>query len=235
MKLLVTGDWHPDVITMGVMRFDEIAAAAEAMADDAIREQVDVFCFLGDLADPDSGALTFRSIDLAMRIAIKLAEHDIGSIWLAGNHDVMEDGSGTTTLTPMRALELTFAHIHVVEQPRVIEIGSIAFVCLPFVCAAQAIDLDPFVTKVWPKTSPAVVLGHMTSIPGVSIGSETTDMPRGRGEAFPVQATTRAIARFNGHFHARQVSPDGIVMPGTPARLRFDEERHNPGYVLAEV
>jgi DNA repair exonuclease SbcCD nuclease subunit len=236
MKLLVTGDWHPDVVTLGIPRFDEVATAAYATVQAAIDEDVDVYCFLGDLADPDSGASTFRALELAMNVAMRLVQHGKHSIWISGNHDVFEDGSNTTTITPMRSLQREGGYVHVAETPRVVTIEDVRFMCLPFTSATrEAKDTETIASSLWPKEGRVVVLGHMTHIRGVGIGSETTDMPRGRAVPFPMVATVQAVARFNGHFHARQVSPDGIIMPGTLARLRFDEERHNPGYVLAEV
>lgn len=236
MKLLVTGDWHGDVVTMGVPRFPEVHDAAHKTAQAAIDEGCDVFGMLGDLTDPDSGASSYQSTALALECAVHLMQHQIHSIWIAGNHDVFEDASGTTTLTPLRELE-KLGYVHVAESMRVVKIRDTHFFCFPFVAAMRGSKtVNEDVAKLWPKkSSRVVVLGHATHIPGAILGSETTDMPRGRSVPFPVEATTSALARFNGHFHHRQKSPDGIIMPGSLARLRFDEERHNPGYVLAEV
>jgi len=59
-------------------------------------------------------------------------------------------------------------------------------------------------------------------------------MPRGRGIPLPLEQLRGAKAIFNGHFHRRQkIGP--VWIPGSLARLTFCEEKHEPGYLVAEV
>ena len=77
-------------------------------------------------------------------------------------------------------------------------------------------------------------------LPGIHPGSETEDMPRGREVLFPGEQTRGAVARMNGHYHARQThglgdgGPD-VIIPGSLARLGFGEESNEPGFLLVDT
>lgn len=240
MRFVLSSDWHPDVVTSGIPRFQEIQQAVEHTVDFAIENEVDYYIFNGDLTDPDSGGATFQAVALSIRCAMKLRERKIPSIWLAGNHDVCEDGSGATTLSPLAALEDEF--ISVAERPRLINaIDNVAFLCLPFTAASHGMDLEAEVQRLWPphENVRVVVLSHL-SVPGVMTGEETTDMPRGREISYPFKATKTAYARFQGHYHRRQnFDPqDGgplIIIPGSLARLTFGEEDYDPSFLQGIV
>lgn len=232
MKFVVTGDWHGDAQTHGVRRFEDVREAAHATVDAAIAEGAIAYAFLGDLCDPDSGARTFRVIQLALEIAMRLKERSIASIWLAGNHDVIEDGSGDTTLSPLRALG---GNVYVAESPSMLGVGSVRFWTLPFAATARHYDPEKAAKLIDGPRERNVVLGHLTEISGVEPGEETLEMPRGRGVRLPVEELVpRACMIFNGHFHRRQkVGP--VWLPGALARLTFCEEGHSPGFMVAEV
>lgn len=239
-SIIASTDWHPDAVTMGVPRFEEVEQAVEVTVDDAIKRHVDLYLFLGDLADPESQGLTSRAQALSIRTARRLQQHEIPSIWIPGNHDVHEDGSGKTTLTPLSAFDDDDSLIHVAEEVRIIEVAeNLVVLCLPFVPISHGIDLDARVRELWPKGTRVITISHL-SVPGVMPGSETTDMPRGREIGYPFDATKRSILRLQGHYHRRQdFDPkDGgppIIIPGSLARLTFGEEDHEPSYLYVEV
>src|SRR5882757_4211641 len=106
--VVISSDWHPDFYMMGVSRRKEVTRAVKQTVECAIDEKAVAYLFTGDLADPDTGGETFHAIMLAQRTAIRLAKEDIPSIWIAGNHDVCTDGTGATSLTPLRALAIAF-------------------------------------------------------------------------------------------------------------------------------
>jgi DNA repair exonuclease SbcCD nuclease subunit len=78
------------------------------------------------------------------------------------------------------------------------------------------------------------VAGHL-SVPGVVPGEEVTEMPRGRDIRFPIEACAGVDLLMNGHIHRRQVSPDGVVIPGSLAKLTFSEEENTPGFLIIDV
>src|SRR5262249_28285370 len=154
-------------------------------------QQVNAYLFLGDLCDPDSGSCVFRAVEVAMSAAALLQKAFIPSFWLAGNHDVIEDGTGDTTLSPLRALSTLGtggSKVVVAERPCVEVISpllDVDFVFLPFTATSHRYDVAEFVGmqkgRLAKKT---IVAGHL-SIPGIIPGEETTEMPRGREVVWP--------------------------------------------------
>lgn len=260
MKLVVTSDWHADHSTLGVRRYDEVTRAVDESVDAAINEKADAYICLGDVADPDTGGDTCRAQYLAMRTACKLAHHGIRSIWLRGNHDVWEDGTGACVLTPMRALEeidwptdydASEVLVHVADHPRVVWLADdLAVLCLPFMPVSHAVDIEMMAAALYPSLSVrgdkklagpprVIVISHLT-VPGVVAGEETNEMPRGREVVYPFAATKDAVLRLQGHYHARQqFEPnDGgppLIIPGSLARLTFGDEEHEPGFLIINV
>lgn len=225
---------------MGVSRFDEVEEAVNHTVDVAIEKDVDVYMFLGDLTDPDSDGLTFRSQKLLMQTALRLQRHGIKFIGIAGNHDVSESGDGATVLTPLTALDDDDSAIYIAERPRLIHLAAdLAVLCLPFLPTSHGVDQDEVTRALWPKKERVIVISHL-SIPGVMPGEETNEMPRGREITYPFEATKNAVLRFNGHYHQRQDFDPGdggppIIIPGSLARLTFGQQDHTPSYLHVEV
>lgn len=238
MKLVVSSDWHGDKSTLGLSRTSEVAAAVEQSVQYAIETNADAYLFAGDLADPDSGGATFRAQEIAIKAAHDLAREGIRSIWIAGNHDVEEDGTGATCLSVLAAMERAGACnelIYVAEQPRVIELREdVAVMCLPYVPISHGYSPSTFARDVFANTDQRIiVLGHLM-LAGVVLGEETTEMPRGRDVAYPVEETKGALMRICGHYHTRQTTQEGILIPGSLCRFTFGDEQHEPGYLAIE-
>lgn len=230
MKAVVTSDWHLDAVTVGVNRFDELKRSVLQSVEYTIDTKADYYLFLGDLCDPDSGSSVFRCVELAIWVANTLAEKNIQSMWLAGNHDVIEDGSGDTTLSPLRAL--SHRHVSVIERPKVFDMEASVMVFLPFTATSHAYNPRDFVRKLpAPYARPLLVAGHL-SIPGMTPGEETVDMARGRDIYLPyddIVAVSKEAMILNGHYHRSTTfhpEPGGppIRIPGSLARLRFGFE-----------
>lgn len=237
MKFLVFSDAHLDAVTAGMRRIDDLERAFDRVHALACENDVERVVFLGDLADPDCGSILVRVLDVALGLASALADDGIVSHWVAGNHDTIEDGSGFTTLRPLRAARRTFVH----EVPQSFAFGGsnlVEAMFLPY--AARNLRYDP---EAWMQENSfrlsggRVVFGHMTGIDGVKLGSETYDFARGGSMPFPLEECRRQKVdlMFNGHFHREQTTPGGIRIPGSLARLRFDEEHNAPGVLIAEL
>jgi len=236
MKILVVSDLHLDWVTHGVPRFEELRRALLVeVVGKAVDEEIDAFLFLGDLCDPDSGPVVFRAMATSITLAKKLEAYGIEQVWIPGNHDVIEDGSGTTTLTPLAAIANDVVHVH--ERPgKVVLKESVTVITLPFVASSEAYDPESWVEGAMKGVvGPVVVAGHMTNIPGVTPGEEATEMPRGREVRFPIEKCGRADVLLNGHFHRQQKTESGIWIPGSLARLTFGESDHQPGFLIVEV
>lgn len=241
MKLLVTSDWHADAKTIGHARFGDVERAVGEMVQRAIELRVGAFLFLGDLCDPDSGSAAFRSVELAVSAAMTLSRAGIRSIWMAGNHDVIEDGSGDTTLSPLRPLDCMGSLVEVVERPRCLELGvGLRLQLLPYTATSHPYDPKAEVDGLDWRGCKLVVAGHL-AVEGVEPGEETTDMPRGRDVVFPRECFSLAdkVVLLNGHYHRQQTHErPGFVplsIPGSPARFTFGEQDNRPGYLIVEV
>lgn len=245
MKIVACSDWHPDHTTHGVPRFQEVKEAAHRTVDRAIEEGARLYIFVGDLCDPDSGSVTFRCVELAIEVAGRLADKGIRSVWIAGNHDVIEDGSGDTTLSPLRALATFSPLVHVYERPNFFRHdsfhhGAVNVICLPYAATSHAYDVEAAIAELAAMLPPGsknqtIVAAHL-NIAGVVPGEETTEMPRGREVWLPVEAAKR-VARYvvNGHYHRKQKTKDGVWIPGSLARLTFGEEGNEPSFLVLEV
>lgn len=247
MKLLITSDWHADARTLGHARFDDVDRAVRQTVDAAIKQKVDAYCFLGDLCDPDSGSSVFRSVELAISVALELSNTGIHNFWLAGNHDVIEDGSGDTTLSPLRPFAKLRSHVHLFERPDRYclqqQYGgpSILIHALPYTATSHPYDPAAQAEPIWAQGGTHVVLAHL-AVEGVQPGEETTEMPRGREVVFPREKFTEdmnGVFLFNGHYHRQQTHGmpgyRPVHIPGAPARFTFGEQDNEPGYLLVEV
>lgn len=258
MKLLFTSDWHLDHITASKPRLSEIRDAADQTVESAIKEGISHWFFLGDLMDPDCGSVSYRALEYAASVAIRLGKAGIYSHWLAGNHDVIEDGTGSTTLTPLKPLQDSgrifvyeraftgYAGTESIEDPPFegAEVDGwvpqaaplLHVVALPFAATSHAYEPEKIIESTMPSKVPMIIIGHL-NVAGVIPGEETNEMPRGREVMFPREAIRKHLPNailFNGHYHRRQVH-DGVHIPGSLARLTFGEEQHHPGYLIVEV
>jgi DNA repair exonuclease SbcCD nuclease subunit len=232
MKLLLTSDWHLDAVTGGFPRYSDLEIAVRQTVDVAIREQVDLYVFLGDLANPEQKAFAVQGlVGWVMRT---LAKEEIRSRWMVGNHDVLEDGSGASTLS-------AFAHVspwvHVYDRPSHEVLADVDILALPFAARSHAYDPVQAVMKVQSDAERILVFGHLM-IEGIQPGSETRDMPRGREVLFPLDACREHFGMrarlFNGHYHRRQTFR-GITIPGALERLTRGEIEHEPGFLIVDV
>ena len=235
MKMLVVSDLHLDAATMGVPRLPELERSLDQAVHHAADAKVDEFVFLGDLADPDigSGALV-RALDVLVRVVMKLrCAYGISSKLLVGNHDVIEDGSGDTTLSPLRGIE----GVTVLDHPTSWVKGDLFFVALPYTATSHGYDVRDFLAKHL-TDQPTVVLSHL-AVEGIQPGEETKEMPRGREVLLPLDMLENPKHLvLQGHYHKGQtfVSPGGaqVHVVGSLARLTFGEEGNEPGYLIVE-
>lgn len=222
---------------MGVRRLEEIEASAWETAKAAKKAGCAHYLFTGDLCDPDKNMNVYDAVRVAQDIALWLAKEKIASHWIAGNHDVIEDGSGTTTITPLKALG---GIVRVYERPALFRFDDdMTMIALPFVATSHPYSPEKFVTDSLPEvgTDFLIVAGHL-NIEGVIPGEETHEMPRGRDVFYPTKVLGKVPnpkLLVNGHYHRRMVTKEGIHVPGTIARLTFGEEENHPSYSIYGV
>jgi DNA repair exonuclease SbcCD nuclease subunit len=248
VKLLLCSDAHVDASTAGFSRFEDVRDALWDAALAAVEERVDFFVFLGDLCDPDRGH-AHESVALAIEVAahIDIAGGNIPQWWLTGNHDVLEDGSGTSTIEPLGAALKAFAwpSSRVISKPAAFDgptAGGVALVAFPYVARAQSYDpiaaLETAAQRIeCPELRKVIIFSHLM-LEGMQPGSETIDMSRGRDVFLPLDAIRarwgdKAVV-FSGHYHRREVHR-GVQIVGSLVNLTFGEQDNKPGYLIVEV
>lgn len=238
MKIAVTADWHLDSVTLGVARFGDLSKALQEMMHVVIRERPRLFLFLGDLCNPDRGARTLKAISTASFYARTLYEHDIESVWVAGNHDVVDSSDIITTLTPLGSMPF----MHVVEKLSSLTIDKWHFVFLPYISRVLQPDTDvrKYVERecllAADKGHRIILAGHCTHVEGAKDGNETTLMRRGRTMNFPTDVGRKhGAVMLNGHYHTRQTTPSGVHIPGSLGRFDFGEERNTPSFYIFDT
>lgn len=259
MRILVTSDWHVDAVTAGVERLPEIAEHVSAIETAIAEREVDLVLHLGDCWDPGSVHdprwtrfvyESFVHLGRAARLRVDGAGNGPGLVAIPGNHDVVDVAEPTSTLSGLRVAG--DPSTLVLEQPScwglVRGSSHVALLALPYVSRAhersdgyrRALDAALEGALRAARHSPVVVLSHL-AFEGMTPGSETTDMARGREVPFPVELVeqVRPTLVVNGHYHARQTIRRGaldIEIPGAPIRFTFGEARDGArGFLVVEV
>jgi len=240
MKILCISDLHLDWVTQGVSRYEEIAMHLDTVLSSVAASGADLVIFTGDMCDPDTGPVVFRALRTMMNFAVQLSDMGTPVFFLAGNHDVIEDGTGTTTLSPL--VPLTGEQFEVFEHPTEIEFGlngkEYLFVALPFTATSHTYDPVKFMPKTKGDYDKVIVLSHLT-VPGIVPGEEVTEMPRGRDVLFPVDHCGAVDLVIQGHYHRRQLFelPGGVPMQvvGSMVNLTFGEKDNKPGFIIVEI
>lgn len=238
--IVFSSDWHADVYTQGVDRFPEVEAGVLASVDYAVRSKADAYIFCGDLADPHNPR-SHRASALAHKAADILRGDEIPSYWLVGNHDVVEDGTGANVL-----MSLSEANHRTIGSPQWFRLkdSHLPIVALPFTPTSHSYDPVVFIERAVltmeeegvDQNGRILVIGHL-NLKGITAGSETTDMPRGRDVYWPLDEIKAAWPNATivaGHYHERQVF-QGVQVIGSLARLTYGEGVNEVGYMELEI
>jgi DNA repair exonuclease SbcCD nuclease subunit len=237
IRVVCSGDWHADALTAGLHRADDVEAAVEEVVRAALEPKADLFAFLGDLADPDAPG-AWRAAELACRTARRLSDAGVRSVWVQGNHDAQEDGSGGSVLDPLRgALE---GLASVAKGPTVYQLPGLDAVALPYAPRSHEYDPAKAVADLPDHVGRGrrvLFLAHL-ELDGIEPGSESREMPRGRATFWPTEAI---LARYGdralmvgGHYHRRQVHR-GVRLAGSLERLSFADGTEAPAYLVLEI
>jgi hypothetical protein len=168
---------------------------------------------------------------------------------LVGNHDVVESSDGIHAMLPLAAREV------VIDLPKVEFLNpdhlpaKLALVYFPYTATSRSYDPEAFAREAaeqaegWDRV---LVASHLM-IEGITPGSETTDMARGRDVFLPVQTLHDCFGErltiVQGHYHQSQSFPfplsgGGVQLvhiPGSLVRLTKGEIGNVPGYLKLDI
>jgi exonuclease SbcD len=250
---------HPDPATGMSTRLGDFLRAFDQAIDEAIGTPVDLVVFAGDAYKTRDPTPT-QQREFAKRIA-RLAEADIPTVLLVGNHDL--------PLSPLRAdtldifATLNVPNVWVARKPAVRRFetrrGPVQVAALPWVMRHTLLtkeemrdrSVDELNRAVEDKIgsilaglasqldpdAPAILTAHC-SHSEASFGSERSVM-LGQDITLPLSLLAKPCFRYValGHIHKHQTrgSDPPVVYAGSLERIDFGEENEDKGYVIVHL
>ncbi len=267
MKLLHFADLHLGVENYGSLnpstglstRVDDFLHALDTIITAAIEEEVDAVLFAGDAFKNRDPSPTLQRM-FARRIR-RLAEAEIPTVLLTGNHDLPSIMARATAIDIYQALGIP--HIHIARTIGQMNLGTrsgpLQIVTLPWVPrntvltheSLRTLPADEQLLKFSEAISaaigqrageldpdlPAVLLGHF-SLEGAKLGSEQSIMLGAEVVLTPAEISADAFTYVAlGHIHGYQrigVTPP-VVYAGSVERVDFGEARETKGFVMVDL
>jgi exonuclease SbcD len=242
-------------------RLEDFVKSLSQCIDRAIDEPVDLVIFGGD-AFPDATPPPYVEEAFALQFR-RLADADIPTVLLIGNHDQHSQGYGGASLSIYRTLvvpgfivgdriathRITTAHgdIQVLTLPWLTrstlltrpetEGLSLAEINYLLLDRLQPI-LEAEIRRLDPEI-PTILLGHLM-VDRANLGAERF-LAVGKGFTIPLSLLTRSEFEYValGHVHKHQNlnknNQPPVIYPGSIERVDFSEEKEDKGYVLVDV
>lgn len=240
VHLIIYGDQHIDLKSEGIDRTDDIVDSHTQISDYAIElKQEDEEVYVLNMGDMFHGTRPrSESISKAIKMMNVFEKHEIPTIVIAGNHDVIDQAEKTSALSPLEAIGYEYIKIyHTIEVVRLRE--GLNIITLPHISKARAVKAGYKNIQEYINTTALsiedeldeddinIVIGHM-NIEGAKTGTESYQI-KGAHEDFPrvFKESDKINYIFNGHIHRPQVipNPDGapIVITGDIQTNDFGE------------
>ena len=242
-------------------RLEDFTKTLSICIDRAIAEPVDLVLFGGD-AFPDATPPPYVQEAFATQFR-RLADANIPTILLVGNHDQHSQGSGGASLCIYRTLAVPgFIVGDSIKNHLISTInGDIQVITLPWLNRSTLLTrpeteglsieeinrvliekLEPVlegeVRQLNPKL-PTILLAHLMA-DRATFGAEKF-LAVGKGFTIPMSLLIRPEFDYValGHVHKHQnLNPDNqppIIYPGSIERVDFGEEKEDKGYIFLEV
>lgn len=242
-------------------RLEDFIKALELCIDQAINLPVDLVLFGGD-AFPDATPPPYIHEAFATQFR-RLADAQIPTVLLVGNHDQHSQGSGGASLSIYRTLAVPgFIVGDLLATHRIkTHNGEVQVITLPWLLKntlltrteAEGLSLEEvnqlLIKKLEPALEaqirrldpqlPTVLLAHLMA-DRANLGAERF-LAVGKGFTLPLSLLSRSQFDYValGHVHKHQnLNPDNnppIVYAGSIERVDFSEEKEDKGYVLIEL
>ena len=242
-------------------RLEDFVNTLNKCIDRAIAEPVDLVLFGGD-AFPDATPPPYVQEAFAGQFR-RLADADVPTVLLVGNHDQHSQGHGGASLSIYRTLAVRgFIVGDKIETHRIAtRHGDIQVITLPWLTRSTLLTrpetegfslaevnellikrlepvLEAEIRRLDPKI-PAVLLAHLMA-DRANLGAERF-LAVGKGFTIPMSMLTRPEFDYValGHVHKHQnLNPSNeppVIYPGSIERVDFSEEKEDKGYVLIEL
>ena len=242
-------------------RFEDFMGSLSLCIDRAIATPVDLVLFGGD-AFPDATPPPFVHEAFASQFR-RLADANIPTVLLVGNHDQHSQGNGGVSLSIYRTLAVPGFIVgdRLTTHRITTRNGDIQVITLPWLTRATLLTrpeteglslsgvnellinrLEPVLEgeiRQLDTSLPTVLLAHLMA-DRASLGAERF-LAVGKGFTVPLSLLNRPQFEYValGHVHKHQnLNPSNdppIVYPGSIDRVDFSEEKEDKGYVLIEV
>lgn len=242
-------------------RLEDFVKSLSTCIDRAIDEPVDLVLFGGD-AFPDATPPPYVEEAFATQFR-RLADANIPTVLLIGNHDQHSQGYGGASLSIYRTLVVP--GFIVGDRPTTHRIatahGDIQILTLPWLTRSTLLTrpeteglsiaeinyllierlqpvLEAEIRRLDPKI-PTILLGHLM-VDRANLGAERF-LAVGKGFTIPLSILTRSEFEYValGHVHKHQNlnknNQPPVVYAGSIDRVDFSEEKEDKGYVLIEV
>jgi len=240
-------------------RFEDFVKALSLCADRAIADAVDLVLFGGD-AFPDATPPPRVQEAFATQFR-RLADAQIPSVLLVGNHDQHAQGQGGDSLCIYRTLGVPGVVVGDRLQTHRIATasGAVQVITLPWITrstlltrtetedlSVSAINellidrlrvaLEGEIRALDPDL-PTILLGHLMA-DTAEFGAERF-LAAGKGFTVPLALLARSCFDYValGHVHRHQVLCDAplVVYPGSIERVDFSEEKEEKGFVRVDL
>jgi len=242
-------------------RLEDFIKTLSLCIDQAIAQPVDLVIFGGD-AFPDATPPPFVQEAFARQFR-RLADVNIPTVLLVGNHDQHSQGSGGASLCIYRTLAVPgFIVGDTIKTHRITtHNGDIQVITLPWLTRSilltrpetEGLSLaqinELLIKRLEPVLEgeirqldphlPTILLGHLMA-DRANLGAERF-LAVGKGFTVPISLLIRPEFDYValGHIHKHQnLNPSNnppIIYPGSIERVDFSEEKEAKGYVLVEV
>lgn len=242
-------------------RLEDFVSSLSKCIDRAIEEPVDLVLFGGD-AFPDATPPPVVQEAFAGQFR-RLADAQIPTVLLVGNHDQHSQGQGGASLCIYRTLGVPGfivgdrLEVHRIETRN----GPVQVVTLPWITRSALMTksdtegmslselnqelierlrggLERQIRQLDPEV-PAVLLGHLMA-DKAEYGAERF-LAVGKGFTIPMSLLARPCYDYValGHVHRHQnLNPSNdppVIYPGSIERVDFSEQKEDKGYVMVEL
>ncbi len=242
-------------------RLEDFINCLSLCIDRAINEPVDLVLFGGD-AFPDATPPPYIQEAFAAQFR-RLADANIPTILLVGNHDQHSQGNGGASLCIYRTLAVPGFMVgdNLITHKIATKNGDIQVITLPWLTRSslltksktEGLSLDEInqllikalepvleeeVRKLDPNL-PTILLGHLM-VNRARFGAEQF-LAVGRGFTIPISLLIRPEFDYValGHVHKHQnLNPNNdppVIYPGSIERVDFSEEKEEKGYILIHL